>query len=433
MSGAGSRMRTAGLAVGLLAVGALAVVAGLRALGGEPDMPLYEVGRGRFLHRVEAEGVLQAETATVLSTPLGAQGPMRIAWIASDGSAVEEGQVVVRFDPTDMEKELFDGEADRAKAERQADQKEHEQHAVLENLERDAYIAELQLEHAQEFQTVDEEIYSRTEIIESQIDETLALERREHAESMREIRGELGDVELDLLGIERNRAQLVIDKAQAGLRELEVRAPHDGILVLQRDWSGETPTVGQMTWSGQPLAEIPRLERMKALVYVLEADAGGLEAGMPARVILEAHPGRLVEATVRRVSAVAKRRARWSPVQYFDVDLELASTDPELMKPGQRVRATILLQDLDDVIAVPREAVFRDADGNPFVYVLRGGGFETVDVTTGPAALGRVVIEQGLQEGDVISLQDPSRSAAPAAEPDAEPSGPGIGPTGRGR
>lgn len=391
----------------------------------------YAVELGRFLHRVDAEGVLTAEQATVLNAPRATNDPMKIAWIAADGLQVEEGEVVVRFDPTDMENELFTGEADRAKAETEALQRTLEQGAALENLERDAALAQLQLRHAQEFQTDDEEIFSRAEIIESQIDGELASERKEHAEELRGLRAVQGEVDLDLLELQKRQAQLIIERARAGLRELEIRAPHSGIFVLSRN-RGEPPAVGQVVWPGYELGEIPRLDSMRARVYVLEADAGGVQVGMPAEVVLEAHPGSVVEATVERIAAVAQQRARWSPVQYFDIDLGLAYTDPDKMKPGQRVRATILLQDLDDVVAVPREAVFRTESGDAYVYRRAGGDWERVDVVVGPAALGRVVIEQGLESGDRIALQDPEQRLSAPLDSTA-PAGPGVQSGGFGR
>lgn len=415
-----------GAAVLLLVVVAGYAVAGLAA--SDSGIPTYEVERGRFVHRVDADGMLAAEQATVLAAPQGARQPLKLAWIAQDGTAVEEGEVVIRFDPTDMENELFTGEADRAKAESQAHQTDLQQGAVLENLERDARMAARQLQHAEEFQTDDESIFSRMEIIESSIDGDLAEERKEHAEQLRELREAQGGVELDLIELQRRQAQLTIDRANAGLQELEVRAPHEGIFVLRQD-RGEPPTVGQLVWPGQDLGELPALGRMRAQVYVLEADAGGLEEGMRARVRLEAHPGEIVEASVRRVASVTQRRARWSPVQYFEVDLELERTDPDKMKPGQRVRATILIQDLEDVVAVPRDAVFREDDGDAYVWVRSAGDWERTSVRLGPAALGRIVIEDGLEDGDVIALQDPEHSAT--VEPTAPaPSGPGIQPTG---
>lgn len=396
------------------------------ALAGSDAVPTFRAQRGPFVHKVDAEGVLVAVNATPLATPVSAGGPMRIAWLARDGSAVEEGEVVIRFDPTDMQRELFDGEAERDKAVSRVEQRHIQQATTLDNLERDEQIADLQLEHSREFQSTNDEIYSRSEIIESQIDERLATQRKEHASRARGISAEQGQVELDLLELQKRQAQLTIAKAESGLRELEVRAPHAGIFVLRRDW-GEAAQVGSVTWPGQPIAEIPQLDLMKAQIYVLEADAGGVTVGIAATVVLEAHPGEVVEAEVGLVAAVAKRRNRWSPVQYFDVDLTLAMTDPLKMKPGQRVRATLLVQDLDDVIAVPREAIFRDDEANPYVFRRTGREYQRVAVTLGPIALGRVVVASGLEPGDVVALQDPTRSQPGTGAAAATAS---TGPTG---
>jgi multidrug efflux pump subunit AcrA (membrane-fusion protein) len=239
----------------------------------------------------------------------------------------------------------------------------------------------------------------------------------------------LSQVELDLIGLERRKADLKIEQAEAGLRSLEVRAPHDGIFVLKRDWRGSTQ-VGQTVWPGQPLGEIPRLEVMQAKVFVLEADAGGLEEGISAEVVLEAHPLERYQATVKSVAALAKRRNPRSPVQYFEVILELESTDPERMKPGQRLQASLFLADLDDVLAVPRQAVIEEEDGDRLVYRRDGGEFRPVEVELGAAALGRVVVERGLDEGDVIALADPTRAgdSGESADDESGPNGSGEAP-----
>jgi multidrug efflux pump subunit AcrA (membrane-fusion protein) len=95
-------------------------------------------------------------------------------------------------------------------------------------------------------------------------------------------------------------------------------------------------------------------------------------------------------------------------VQYFEVVVELDKTDREAMKPGQRVRATIVL-DQEDAIVVPRQAVF-ERDSKSVVYKQTPKGFEPVVVELGPATSGRVVIKTGLAAGDVIALRDPTRA-----------------------
>jgi RND family efflux transporter MFP subunit len=416
------------LAVAVLALAAVGVRAALRGLGGRAEVPVAEVVREDFVRRVVAEGNLEATEATVLSAPIAIEMPVKIAWLAEDGSHVKEGDVVVRFDPTDFEKELADGEADRSSAQSKIQQATVTSESTLKNLDRDAEMAGRELDYAREFQSKDEDIFSRSDIIESEIDELLATERQSHAVDSRGIHEELSQVELDLLDIEKRKAQIKIDKAETGLDSLELVAPHDGILVLEERWDGPM-TVGAMVWRGNPVAELPRLEEMEAKVYVLEADAGGLTEGLSATVRLEAHPGHEFAATVKQVDALPSRRVRWSPVQYFAVKLELETTDPELMKPGGRVVATLTFEELEGVLTVPREALF-EQEGKKIVYCRNGSGFEEVEVTVGPGALGRVVIEEGLAEGDRVALRDPSRRVDDDSAVDEGTAGPSANGTG---
>jgi hypothetical protein len=108
-------------------------------------------------------------------------------------------------------------------------------------------------------------------------------------------------------------------------------------------------------------------------------------------------------------------------VKYFEATLSLAKTLPEIMKPGQRVRAVVRLEEADDVIAIPRGAVF-EKDGKRVVYRREGGSFVPVEITIGRQSISRVVLDSGLAAGDVIALRDPTekRTAGPLASSGAE-------------
>ena len=180
----------------------------------------------------------------------------------------------------------------------------------------------------------------------------------------------------------------------------------DGIVIFEVDWRGEILEVGDTAWPGRPLAKIPDLSEMRAEVFVLEADAGGLEKGQRASVVMEAWPDDPVGATVESVDPIAQRRSR-SPVQYFRAILTLDHTDVARMKPGARVRAEIVIADLDETITVPRQAV-GNVDGASVVWRRDGADFEEVPVVLGPSALGRVAVLSGLEPGDEIALRDPT-------------------------
>lgn len=384
------------------------------------NVPVAIVEPRDFARVVPAEGVLEAVRATPVSVPEGAAGPFRIGWVAEDGVRVKAGDPVVRFDPSESEKELATAADELASARLKAEKERVHGLAEVGKLERDLALARAELEAARTFEKKDGLVFSRAEIVESEIDQELARNRESHAQATRRGKETLSGTELELLGIDMRKAEARIRRARETLAALTVVAPHDGVLVLKRNWRGEPVRVGDTVWNRQALAEIPDLAGMEAEVYVLEADAGGLAPGKPATVTLESRPGDEHAARIARVDALARPRFRGSPVQYFGVTLALDRTEPGVMKPGQRVRARLRLDERPKALTVPRQAVF-EREGRTVVYRRKGDQFEPVEVALGPSGAGRVVVERGLRPGDAVALADPTRPAE--AEETATPSG----------
>lgn len=400
----------------VLAAGATLLLGGTHGFGrGSDDVPAARVARGALSRTVRAEGVLKARKATPLLAPVADDDvSYKIGWILDDGMPVKTGDVVVRFDPTETENTLLGSRADAAAVDTRVRRERAESGAALSNLSRDAEMARRERTTAETFQSRDPELYSRIEIIEADIDVDLAGSRERHAREVRSVREEVSRFQLDLLGIDRKKAGLKIGKAVKQLGSLEVRAPHDGIVVLKRDWKGDTPQVGQSVWGGFPLAEIPDLSLVDAEVWVLEADAGGLATGRKGTVRVESRPLEAIAATVTQVDALAKPRLRGVPVQYFGATLALSRTDPATMKPGQRIVALLDLSDGEPALTVPLPAV-HDRDGKKVVFRRDGSSWRAVEVEVGASALGRVAVTKGLAEGDLVALVDPRkpRGAAP--------------------
>lgn len=409
-----------------LSIGAVALVAVPFALrsgilttpwdGG--NVPSFVVRSENFLRKAGADGNLRAVKSTPLVAPIEATSALKISWLLPDGSKAAKGDVVVRFDPTDFQKQLEDGQSDRSSADAKIQKEQTLVDTAQRGRGRTAELSKAELEKTREFQSKDAEIFSRNQIIESEIDETLSTAKMAHASEAQTIESSLSKTKLDLLSIERRKAELVVAQAQKGLKDLEIRAVHDGVVVFVPDWRGNLPHVGDSLWPGQTVATLPLLDEMEAEVFVLEADAGGLKAGKAATVVLEAHPEVEYPAKIKRVDTLAKPRVRGVPTQYFAVTLEFEKTDKTVMKPGARVHATIVL-DREDTLVVPRLAVFED-HGKTVVYRWDGARYDAVPVKLGASSPGRVVIAEGLNEGDRIALRNPTRAVeAPAPAGDS--------------
>ncbi|HEX3760193.1 MAG TPA: hypothetical protein VHW23_15860 [Kofleriaceae bacterium] len=384
------------------------------------DVPTVTVARSRFVRRVTADGNLRAVHATPVMTPRfdGVAFALRLAWLAPDGSPVRAGDVVIRFDPADAQKQLRDAEADLHSASVQLRQEQLRAAASDARLGDQATTARQDAEHTRRYQATDPLLFSRAEITEAELDERLATAQQTHAEFTRQTTREIERSDIALAELSRQRAQIAADHARAALAHLEVHAPGDGVFVLQRDDHGDIPHLGAQLSSDTVVGEIPLFDQMEAELFVLEADGAGLEVGQAADILVESSPDTAFHGTVQRVDKLAKPREPGVLLQYFSAVVALERADRAVMKPGQRVRATLVL-DQRDALVVPRQAVV-ERGGKTVVYRRDSHGFSPVGVEIAAATPGRVAIVAGLADGDVIAARDPSRT------PDSEPA-PGDG------
>ncbi len=414
-----SRRRRLLLATVAIAAVAVGFVLGrkplLRRLQPAPSVPTYDVRMVPFSRQVTAEGNLRAVKSDAISSPtIPDAPPLKISWLACDGCTVHTGDVVAKFDPTDFEKRLKDGQSDRATAEAKIGKERTDTEALLRDRDRTTDLSQAELAKQEKFVAKDTLIFSRNQIIESRLDKDLWGAKMENAAEEQKLEKSLSRSKVDLLVLEKRKAEIAMLQAQKGLDNAEVTAPHDGILIIERDWRGNLWKVGDTVWPGLRLASLPVLDEMEVEAFVLEADAGGLSIGLPATVTLEANPDITYKATIKNIDKLAKPRIRDVPINYFSVILALEHTDQERMKPGQRVRASMSL-DERQALAVPREAIF-EKDGRKVVYVSSGTGFEEHTVTLDVSSPGLVVIQSGLREGDRIALRDPTHPAGAAAD-----------------
>lgn len=388
-----------------------------------PDLvPVFRVRREPFVRTAVAEGFLRAERSTPLTAALDLSGSQRIAWLAPDGTPIHKGDLVARLDPTALELTMADADADFEIARRKLAESRARNAAAREGQGLETSLARRELQQSEEFAPRDPAAYSRHDIIESEIDQELAGARLSIALNQNDLVARLERTEGELLRIDLAKAESADGKAKRGLAALEIRAPHDGLLLLAENNYGQKLRAGEEVWPGGRLAEIPDPTRMQVQAYVLEADAGGLQQGCRARVILEARPEKAHGGRVRSVDALAKQRVWNVPVQYFETTVELDGTDSEAMKIGQRVTVEIVLQEVAGALAVPPEALF-DQDGRTVVYRREGARWVPAVVKPGGRGLSRVLIEDGLEEGADVALRDPRSGPARPPGPPAAPAG----------
>lgn len=128
--------------------------------------------------------------------------------------------------------------------------------------------------------------------------------------------------------------------ARANLADTTVAAPFTGV-VLER-----LVEPGEVVAAGAPLVTLVDLSKLHAKVYVAEVDLGRVKIGDPARVYVDAFPGRSFDATVAEVAQQAEFTPRDVHMKDERVKLvfavKLAVRNPEgVLKPGMPVDARI--------------------------------------------------------------------------------------------
>ena len=187
-----------------------------------------------------------------------------------------------------------------------------------------------------------------------------------------------------------------------------MRAPHDGVFVYEKNCGGLQVDVGTTVFPGNKIASIPNLDNMEAVLKVQEAEAVGLSRGQQVDLVIDAYPDRSLTGTVTGISATAQPIERDNPVKYFTVTVGLEQADPDWITPDAQVQARIHISKIDDTIAIPNQALFREQEQD-WVWIRNGTKFELQKVTLGTRGANRSQVTNGLKTGDEIALYLPEK------------------------
>jgi RND family efflux transporter MFP subunit len=395
-----SRRRSVGVVVAVL-LGILLAVWAVQAGFFDARSGWTEVELAPFVRRIEASGELRSANSISVGPPqIRRMWRFTVTSMAQEGKAIEEGQPLVGFDAQDpMERlEVKSSNLETAR-------KEYEK-TELETLERlEALIleqVELKAKRTQLSRKLDvpEEQRSRLELEKLKLEAALA--EREIALTARRIEVQRRNREARVQAAKQRVATLEkeVGRIQADIGRMTVPAPRSGFVVHVSNWRGEKVEVGQSIYYGQELLEIADLDQMELAAEIAEPDAGRVEVGQQAEIVLDAAPDRTFTGVIRRLGRLFRTKSWESPTRVFDAVITIDDPDSELMRPGMAASVTILSPSRGEVIQVPEEVIHENGSG-PRIVARRGNGKgRSIPVVLGERYEGKVVIREGLQPGD---------------------------------
>lgn len=242
-----------------------------------------------------------------------------------------------------------------------------------------------------------------------------ALERAEREfERIRTLhqRGVASDSQLDAsmaersaakAGVEVTRAQVI--RAEAALETANIRL---GYTTIQADWTGGADSrvvaeryvdEGQTVSANAELLLIVELDPITGVFFVSEKDYARLRPGQETSLNTDTYPQEQFQGRIERISPVFRQATRQARV-------ELTIDNPELrLKPGMFIRATVILDRVEQAVIVPEQALtLRDQQNSVFVVNEESMTVSWHPVRVGIRDKGRVAVSGMDLHGRVVVL-----------------------------
>jgi HlyD family secretion protein len=192
---------------------------------------------------------------------------------------------------------------------------------------------------------------------------------------------------------QKSEAQAANAAAEDVLRQLNIRAPFDGIVYSLPVLQGAYLNPGDLVLQEADLSKV----RVRA--FVDEPDIGRLAPGDRIDVTWDAMPERTWQGAVSVIPAVIKLHGTRNVGETTCI---VDNRDFKLL-PNVNVGVTIITAEHRDVLTVPREAV-RQEDSKAYVYQIVNNELQRRYVQTSISNLTQVEVTGGLPENALVAL-----------------------------
>ncbi|MGV7208042.1 HlyD family secretion protein [Oxalobacteraceae bacterium A2-2] len=264
----------------------------------------------------------------------------KLAQMAPEGAMLEPGQVIARFDASEIASQLsqLDGnlrEKQRALDKLRLDQAEAERAGELALAE-----ALSNADKAERKATQPKELIRRVDYDKLVIERTEKQALARLAKDLCMAQARARHAERAGLQSEIAKLQAQVDVLRRGQAALTVKAGRKGMVVYRTNFNGEKFTPGSEVWVGLSVATLADPDQLYVAAMVPEAQSAGIRIGQRARVAV---PG-ASQALNARVSGIGQTFHSKPAAQSIIVrDIELQfDAPPKGLKPGAAVQAELL-------------------------------------------------------------------------------------------
>ncbi len=218
---------------------------------------------------------------------------------------------------------------------------------------------------------------------------------------------------LRLLEIQRDAKKLAVDHANKNADLLVIRAPTDGLVVVNStfknsgfaEWQN-----GDNVGAGTAFMQVVNPGAMRVSGAVNQQDLPLFQTGQKVEVRLDAYPEQVFHGTVDLISSVGTADDFSPMLHSFTVLFTIDEVDAKLL-PDLSAAVDVELERVPNSLIVPRDSLVSE-NGKTFVRVASGSGSEEREVKVLHTNDVDAAVEGKLQPGDTVI-----RGVAPESSP----------------
>jgi len=371
---------------------------------------------GNFTVSISVSGEIRAANSVTLTMPRTRAGQLQIVYLVPEGTTVKAGDEVLRFATTDVDKQISDKENDLSIA--RSDYQKMQADQAYRNSDQDASLTNAELTYDQAKLQV-EKMKFESDVARKEADISLQKSRIAWEQTKKKI-----------------ATQVIVDKTETSkfmlrIRQIEsdskrandekvlytMKAPIPGLVVYEINWNtGRKISVGNTPWPGMSLVSLPDLSRMQVVTNINEVDISKVRKGQAVKITLDAFPDKQFAGTVVEVGTIGQQKNQASNLKTFEVIIAIDGKDP-ILKPGMTTGNEIIIETIPKAVFIPIESVF-EKEGATVVYTMHGMRPRRQDVKLGVKNSNHIIVTEGLREGDMVALRDPTvKDAAAGSKP----------------
>lgn len=369
------------------------------------------VKKSEWKEFLQVDGEVKAAASTELSVPGSGWDQRNLIFMIPDGSVVEKGQLIARFDSASARVKLSQAEVDLVRKEL-AEMGAQEQTGIRQSeLTADKSKVGDDLRLSQRYANADLRIFERNKVLDILSDIGFLGDKQTYLDWKHGQVGARGNAERALIVSQKETVTKTIDDQRRSLSALDLTAPHAGVFRLRERWDGSVPQVGGQLWAGEEFGALPDLQKQLAKFSVAEGNAFGLKEGLVVQVRL-AGTGVEVPLQITHVSKSATTKSRETPVKFMDVEAKFTEemVRQYALKPGQALSGRVSIVSRKDVLTVPNIALIQEGEAY-FVEVEDGRQVRRQKIELGLRGPVRSEVKSGLTEGMRLVLVPEKKEA----------------------